>query len=433
MKLAVALAAFAAVLAIPGPAEAGPPAPPNIIVIMVDDQYPLDTVERAMPFLRSRPGGHWTHFTDATNSTPLCCPSRATFLTGLYADQHGVTRNDNGENLDVTSTLPVWLHDNGYRTGLVGKYLNNWPLGPIPPGWDRWRAFKGKVTYKGYRIQRENGTVTAPGAYSTHYLGDQGVRFVQTSAGDQPFFLWLSFNAPHGPAVPPPEYADVPVALTKTPAYNEDDVSDKPDYIAELGKTRKTLRREWRVAYRQSMAVDDQIGDLWLALTQTGELDNTIILYTTDNGFAYGAHRWKKKRVPYEESVLTPLMVRYPTGPSGNRLDDSPVSNVDLAATIADLAGMAAPATSGLSFRPVLDGTGTFNREGARILFRDDPIIPDYDGVRTPEWKYVRYATGECELYDLSADPYELDNRCTDPAYQDIRAYHDNLTDTLGG
>jgi N-acetylglucosamine-6-sulfatase len=409
---------------------AGVESPPNVIVVMTDDQFPLDSVERAMPFLASRPGRHWVEFTEATNSTPLCCPSRATFLSGQYSDEHGVVKNNLAPKLNAAAALPVWLQSAGYETALIGKYLNGWPFGPVPPGWDRWQAIAGNTkNYWSYDVQDGDGQVESHTQYVTRFLGGEAAEFVDATAGSTPFFLWLSFTAPHSHRTPLPRYEGKPFPLAKSPNYNERDVSDKPEFIRRLPPTDGEDRKQLKDSYRTLLAVDDEIEDLYGALEASGELEDTVIMFMTDNGYAYGAHRWRKKRVPYEEAVRTPLLVRYPAGVAENRIRGAAVSNVDVPATIADLAD-AAPthALSGESFRSVLAGAAPFPRSYARLLYAGGGLgMPKYEGVRTPAHKFVRYATEECELYDLTSDPWELENRCNDPAYADVQAELEDL------
>jgi N-acetylglucosamine-6-sulfatase len=412
---------------------------PNIIIILTDDQS-LDTLPSdppAMPWLQSqifdRPGSGWRWFPNAILSTPLCCPSRATILTGRYAHHTGVQGNGDGEALDESQTLATWLSDEGYRTGLFGKYLNGypWDRGPyVPPGWSR---FVGKSnrdqgqTYYGYE-EIDQGVPLFPGegpdAYATDHFADLTISFLRTVPVGQPYFAMYTPSAPHPPWVPAPRDVGA-FAGTSVPTPSQrllNDVRGKPSYIRErawITAVKAVKYREERRHERATLlAVDDAVRRIVATVAARGELDRTVIVFLTDNGYAFGEHRWHGKKCAYEPCIRTPFAVLAPW--DGPATVSQLVSNVDLAATIADLAGvqpglpqdgqsLAAllgapdPAPPPDPSRPVL------------IEWAGDREVPPWRGVRTPDLVYIENADGTVELYDLGGqlgppDPDEVRN-----------------------
>lgn len=367
---------------------------PNIIVILTDDQD-IDSLA-AMRKLLSFPEGSWTNFTNAFINDSICCSSRATILTGQYAHNTGVMKNNQGMNLDDKKTVAVWLDNAGYETAMIGKYLNGFPwnkgLKYVPPGWDFFRA------------QRDLPD-TSVDAFTR-----LGLDFINRA--EAPFFLYLSYMAPHYPATPPERYKNVPVNLPPVrPNVNEADVSDKPGGVNDRPLlTQPTLdlwRKEQANFYREVMAIDDGVQAIVDALKAKGELDNTMIIFLSDNGMSWGSHRKIGKWCPYEECSLVPFLIRYPEA-RGNRTETRFVTNVDLAATIAEYAGVQpTQKQDGRSLMPLLRNNVP-NWDNAVLLERH--VGNKYYGIRVENWKYVEYRLREEELYDLVNDPYELDN-----------------------
>lgn len=441
---------------------------PNIVLIMTDDQ-PLESLF-AMPRTRELLGAQGVTFSEAFATFPLCCPARATILTGQYAHNHGVRNNvpPHGGNdvLDHTNTLPVWLRNAGYATSFVGKYLNGYgttrdPF--VPDGWDSWfglydpdaEIFTENLAFFDYEVL-EDGQIRSYGNadedYQTDVIADRTVAEIERlSAGDRPFFLWLATVAPHAgdgrgspndlaPAPAPRHlgtYADEP--LVDAPNVFEEDLADKPawvreyeekanDVVAERGlPPLSTLMVEtWRAHLESLLAVDDAVADTVEALDRTGVLDNTVIVFTSDNGLLLGQHRLPDAKIaPYEESIRVPFFVRGPGFNPGATVS-SPVAHLDLAATFVELAG-AEPGLvlDGIPLQNIVaDPTGFADRA---LLLESPPdgtnIIPHFDGVRVPGYTYADYGvdgsgTPVRELYDLEADPYQLENKANDPAYQ---------------
>jgi N-acetylglucosamine-6-sulfatase len=408
--------------------------PPNIILIELDDVR-ADGIDR-MPVVQSRLIGQGVSFRNSFVPLSLCCPSRASILGGLYALRHG-THHIDGEFGGAPAfrrsggdheTIAVWLQNAGYATGLFGKYLNTYGAehdqGPgggfyIPPGWSRWRVFV-EEHYGGrdgptYELVDESGRRTryddhtSDQDYSTDVLAREQREFVADAvAAGQPFFaVWTPYTShidtPSLVPIPAARhrdtFADLPPA--RPPSFAEPDRSDKPSWVQALtpsplsiGATHQARRR----AYEALLSVDEQIGLMLEQLEGLGVDQDTIILLTSDNGVTWGEHAlmWQSKECPYEECLRVPLVVRYPRGVTGvPRSADTPVLNIDVPATVADLAGVVVPvAIDGTSFRPALAGATRWLRDDFLLehwsRIRDGllsvPTSPPLDGDRLRLW-----------------------------------------------
>ncbi len=425
------------------------PAPlrPNIVFILTDDQrfdtvgltHSLDGVTPVMPTVVSEIVNKGVTFENGYVTTDLCAPSRASLLAAKYAHTTGVHDNGGSDGgfaaFDDASTLPVWLKAAGYRTGIYGKYLNGYgPSAPYQaPGWDEWHVFK-QVNYFNYTLV-ENGAQNAFGSadtdYSTDVLRDKAVQFIHDSAGGAPFFLYFAPKAPHAPATPAPRHAGMFSGLPPwRPAnYNEADVSDKPAWvqaIAPWGTTKQNNNDTFdRHQLETLQAVDEAVAALLQAVRDIGQDENTMIVYAADNGYSWGSHRWEPKQCPYEECMRVPLVIRYAPLAPLPRTEPGFALNIDHGETLAELAG-ATPdaAVEGVSLVRLLDGTAPSWRsdfleehwDGTPGDETDVGSIPTYAEVRGVPWKYAEYVTDEKELYDESADPFELGNVAGDPA-----------------
>jgi arylsulfatase A-like enzyme len=466
LVLAALLVAPVAARQEPSPAASSPVVPsvkePNVVLILTDDQD-VRSVE-AMPVVQSLLHDQGAHFTHLFASTPLCCPARASILRGQYAHNHGVLGNEppNGgfvifRHLGLEdSTVATWLQAAGYRTALLGKYLNGYSEGAdpayVPPGWDEWYALVGGGPdfYVDYELN-ENGRIVAYGSEPADYLTDvlsaKATDFVErTTAAGRPFFLYLAPYAAHAPVTSAPRHAKAlaEAQAPHLPAFNEADVSDKPGWVQDqpLLTDEQVARIDvlYRNRLRTLLAVDEMVGALVATLTATGTLDNTYIVFTSDNGFHLGEHRLpRNKKTPYEAASRVPLLVRGPGVPAGLGVDSLALIG-DLAPTIADLAGVPVPPfIDSRSLAPLLRGGTPITWRGAVLLEnfgeiggrRETPsatpmarnsmeegvaeesavnAVPAYRAMRTANLLYVEYVTGERELYDLRVDPYELDN-----------------------
>lgn len=439
-----------ATVAAPAPAgtSAAEQARPNVLVIMTDDQ----TVEslRVMTNVKRLLRDRGATFRSSFVTYALCCPSRATFLTGQYAHNHGVLGNrpPNGgyAKLDHTNTLPVWLQDAGYYTAHLGKYLNGYGRADpreIPPGYDEWHGSVDPTTYRFYDYTlNENGRlVTYERRYQTDLYARKAERIIERRAPSaRPFFLWVAFLAPHsggprepgdptGQATPVPaprhrnDFASEP--LPRPPGFNERNVSDKPVGIRNRPRLGPAKIRKVREMYQQRLesllAVDEAVARIVAALRRTRDLDDTLIVFTSDNGFFHGEHRVPSgKTLLYEPSIRVPLIVRGPGIRPGLRLGQR-VANVDLAPTIVDAAGATAGRVmDGRSLLPLFGNPGM--SLGRDLLVERGPGAGTFTAVRTAGYLYAEYGNDERELYDLGRDPFQLTSRHRDPAYAAVRA-----------
>jgi len=422
-------------------------AAPNIVFILVDDQR-WDGLW-SMPQLNADLVDHGVTFTNSFVSDPLCCPSRSSILTGTYSHTNHVYNNSppggGFEKFDDHTTIATWLHDAGYRTGLFGKYLNDYATrfaSYVPPGWDQWEAFTsagGEGTYYGFDVSIDGvDTRFDKSVYSTDWLSNEVTSFISNTPSDQPLFLYFAPKAPHIPAIPPVRYKHAFDSLPpwRPPSYNEADVSDKPQYIQSLplltAIQKKAEDAFVRNQYDTMLAVDDAVGNIVSTLSATGRLGDTMIVYASDNGLLWGEHRWTYKTVPYEESVRVPLVIRYDPLTSTARTDDHFALNIDYAPTFAELAGITPPIPEdGTSLIPLLSGNPGSWRTDFLLEHYDDGLerpVPTYCGVRSDKWAYYKYGTGEQELYDLTRDPYEQMNLASDPGHAQILSdLHDRM------
>lgn len=414
---------------------------PNVVLIVVDDleagtlpYFPNITA------LLVRQGVSFERFY-VTNS--WCCPSRSSLLRSQYVHSHGVWTNTppeggfarfHGLGLE-RSTLGVWMRRAGYRTALMGKYLNHYP-GPVPetyvpPGWDEWHV-PVRALYReyGYRMN-ENGRPVEYGWAERDYLNDvlaaKARAFVTT--GRRPFFLYLAPVAPHNPANPAPRHADAFgwARAPRTPSFGQPDVSREPLWLRSLPPLRpraaERADERFRARLRAMLGVDDLVGAVVAALAESGRLDETYLIFTSDNGFHLGTHRLPRgKTTPFEETIRVPLVVRGPgVRPGATRWELG--SMVDLAPTVAELGrARVPPYAEGRSLVPLLSGRPAAWRRNVLVEFARpaDPRsavqtpVPAYRALRTGGYTYVRYATGEEQLYDLRADPHQLRNLAAD-------------------
>ncbi len=418
---------------------------PSVLIILTDDQrvgslFPMPTVRNQIQDAQKLTGPG-IYFKKGYVTNPLCCPSRASILTGNYSHTTQVWRDtppDGGyqtfTDVDQNNTIATRLQAAGYTTGLFGKYLNGYwkpaiDTGVVPPGWDQWMAFP-HAGYYDFDLN-VNGTITHYGndQYSTTVLGNAAANFIRTTSG--PTFTYFAPYGPHNPATPEHKYENwsFPPQKTRSPAYNEKNVSDKPGYI----QARKRLSGEdkasidaFRVQQLRTLkSVDNSVATILRALQDTGRLNNTLIFFLSDNGIEWGEHRWKSKRVPYEESVQVPFAVRYDPLITTPRIDTQHlVLNIDIAPTIEQVAGIAPTPMDGMSLIPFLSNHPPPGRQKFLIEHlprKETQPPPAYCAVHTLNYVYIWYGTGESELYDLRKDHDELNNVVNDKDYRKIR------------
>jgi len=466
LLLVLLLAVVAAALALPTlRAEPAPAAfdRPSVVVLMTDDQTYQDMA--ALPQTQQLIGAAGARFTRSYVSTPLCCPSRATYLTGQYGHNNGVFNNapphGGFEALDAQHTLPVWLQAAGYRTSHIGKYLNGYGLRrkpSVPPGWSDWHGTVDKSTYQmyGYKMfengvlnQYGNFDVEDPALYQTDVLRQKAVASIEATAPDTPLFLSLMFVAPHGevetpgsttqPYVrPAPRHVGQFSDLREPRAFRgERDIRDKPPYIRRLHRTNTStaarVRADFRSRRESLLAVDDAVAAVVDALARTGRLDSTYILFTSDNGFFQGEHRIVKgKYLAYDPSTHVPLMIRGP-GIAPGTVSEELIANTDLAPTLLEAAGTSADIpVDGRSILPFARDPGLrtrravlheglvpgdIDRDGAPRTHK----VPRYRAIRTARYLWVEWQGGGRELYDLARDPGETHSRHADRRYRPLR------------
>jgi N-acetylglucosamine-6-sulfatase len=384
-----------------------------------------------MPTVTSELMGKGVTFDSSFVVNPVCCPSRASILTGKWSHTHGVwgIAGPHGgfHRFADASTLATWLDAAGYRTALFGKYLNGYQSPEyVPPGWDEWFAFTvNPNAYFEYGVTARRGVSQGGTAnlwfgsdsqdYATDVLAEQAVRFIRNS-GREPFFLHFSPKAPHlgGPmqyVTPAPRHVGSLDGLEpwRPPSLNEHDVSDKPEYVrlhAKIPQDELDLSRQRQL--ESLLAVDEAIASMLAALQETGKLSDTLIVLTSDNGFGWGEHRRRHKIVPYEESIRVPLVIRYDRLGLKAHVERRLALNLDIAPTVAAATGTTASGTEGRNLLPLMAGGSSWRPSFLFEAYMQGWRIPAYCAFRGERWKYVQYATGEEEVYDLASDPYEL-------------------------
>jgi arylsulfatase A-like enzyme len=400
------------------------PSQPNIVLIVVDGMRAVDY--QALPKTRNWLAGGGTTFPNFIATTPACCPSRSSILTGLYTSNHGVLTNQAAYNGGIATfieqgwlqgNLGVWMDDAGYKTAMIGKYLNGYSSGK-PPGWDDWRGLRGTLPYdfalfendvlRHYRGDRQ---------HQSDVLAAKAERFIATSPTNRPLFLYFAPTAPHSPAIAPLRHQDAfrNRRVERVPSFLEEDTSDKPAYVRAGGSpTRQEIAQldaEHRGRLQSMLGIDDAVMRVRRARAEANRLDNTVVFFVSDNGFLLGHHNRYGKGVPYDGAVRIPMLA-WGLGFAGGQTNQRLVANIDLAPTIAALG-------EAVAGHP-MDGVPIFagNRSELLIEFfahpRPNPNpgkIIDFVALRTIDHLYVEYSSGECELYDYRTDPYELENQ----------------------
>ena len=474
----------------------GAPSQKNVVFILTDDMTTSEL--SAMPNVQSLLAAQGTSFNEAYVSFPLCCPSRATLMSGLYMHNHGVRGNfpPSGSWFKFRShesnDLPVWLKNDGYYNVHIGKYMNGYGatdgILPVPDDWSEWY---GKVSedalYFNYQLIEKTGPTATPhitfygdqpSDYQTDVFADRAVNFVNDhAAANQPFWLNLWFNSPHGPFDPAPRdlFRLSGTPLPKLPAFNERNISDKPKWFRKQAKKRLTKKQEAlidnerRRQEEQLISVDQAVGKLVQSLKDEGLLDDTYIVFSSDNGFFRGEHRITSgKYLPYDPASRVPLIIRGPGIPAGG-VSNELVWNGDIPQTILQIAGgsqdNSLDGRSLLPFaqqpglrttRPVLlegdtgpGGTGAESAQSSAARAREARVgvagkrgvdnleqepdaiksatntdkAPAYRSIRTDRYEYTVYANGQTELYDMKRDPAQLHSLAADPRYRLVRKW----------
>jgi len=431
---------------------ADPDARTNILYIMTDDHaaHALSCygskINKTPNLDRIATGGMRFENCFVTNS--LCGPSRATLLTGKYSHMNGFRDNKPNARFDGSQvTFPKLLQKAGYQTGVIGK----WHLGSDPTGFDHWSILTGQGRYID-PIFIENGQRKVVKGYATDVITDQALDFMKTRPAEKPFCLLYHHKAPHREWTPDDKHGqlyedqDIPVPPTfdddyknrATPARDQQMTIERHLTPTDLkrpipagleGEALKKWKYERFIKdYLRCIAsVDDNVGRVLDYLETSGLSENTIVVYTADNGFFLGDHGWFDKRFMYEESFRVPLMIRYPKKIVAGSVSRELVINADFAPTILDYAGLPAPADmQGRSLRPILEGKAPADwRKSVYYHYYEFPqphhVHPHY-GVRSDRHKLIHYYTlKEWELFDLQKDPHELKSVYDDPDYAQVR------------
>ncbi|WP_162602488.1 sulfatase [Nocardioides daejeonensis] len=426
----------------------------NVVLITADDMDVDDVAH--MPHLQRLVADQGVTLSDGLAPTPICVPARASLLSGQYAHNHGALtiegRNGGFKSFRDDETLPVWLQSAGYDTLFVGKYLNGYGVKRktyVPPGWSDFRASIDFTTYSFTDTEfNANGRVVKPEGYSSDLIGEMtGEMLAERPDKERPFYLWANYVAPHtgGPDEsddPKVVFGDDPDAQLSTtyPAerhrnsFSDEELPDVPEMWQGPDDSRWSSEphsENYHAAMREVnqqrieslQAVDEAIRDTVRSLREEGELDDTYIIVTSDNGFMTGHNNKMGKLLPFDNSLRIPIFMRGPGLPKGVTTDLA-VTNPDLAVTIAAIAGAKpARAVDGVDVLPWLEKGETGRRVipiegwpvgGARAKARM------YSGIRYGDLTYVKPRGGDAELYDRRVDPGELHNVAGDPAYAEI-------------
>lgn len=435
---------------------------PNVVVLMTDDMRAADLAY--MPITRRLFQRRGVTFDNAVSTYPLCCPARAVLLSGQYNHNNGVEANypprGGMSAFDHSRSIATSMSRAGYATAFVGKFLNGYykseNLTIHPPGWSTFVASAGTHVYDYWRpVMWVNGAEKQyPREYTTTQFTGFARRIARQWGGtDRPYFMWLAYVAPHTQcapgwrnrrlgygcwgapgALPRDIRSSAGVRPVRSPSLDERDMSDKGRFMRDLprlgaeGRQNAAMLHRYRVA--SLLAVDRSVGNVVRTLRRTGELDDTVLVFTSDNGFHLGEHRWKQKTLGYEESLHVPLLMAGPGLPRGVRVRE-PVAMVDVPATIDDLTGATPDRTpDGISLAHVARRAASGAAPRDRVL----PIEAGprdgqgdgwlYQGVRSARYTYFRWGTdGTEELYDRVRDPFQMDSVTRDPRYADILAW----------
>jgi arylsulfatase A-like enzyme len=412
---------------------------PNILIVLTDDQRLAGTMA-VMPATRRWFGRGGTRYTHAFATTPLCCPSRASIFSGLYAHNHTVQNNQPGaeSDFDFRATMQAALHAAGYRTAIFGKYFNAWDLSEDPPSFDRWaiESPNGPTGFWG-GTWNVNGSLRKITEYSTRYIADRGVAFIRGAEAhdDQPWFLEMATYAPHMPALDEARYRSAALPpFSLDPSMREADRTDKPAFVQNRPReSAYGIEHARAMQLRSLMSVDDLVARVEATLRATGETRTTLAFFLSDNGELWGAHGISGKQTPYLPSVRVPMYARWPGHIAAGAVDGRLVGNIDVAPTVLDAAGIDPAFT--MDGRSLLSN---WTRDRMLLEFwriKHPSDIPTWGALYTRRFEYVEYDVGGRvafrEYYDLRHDPYELTNLLDDGTASDdpdVAALHRRLT-----
>ena len=415
--IAVAVAGVVSLGATPSAhrAHAAASGKPNVLVILTDDQRSdsMFIMPKARKWLQD--GG--TEFTNAFATIPICAPMRSSIMSGRYQHNHGVMDNMSApRDLDQNATVQKYLHDAGYQTALDGKFLINWPIHKAPPNFDHFALFLGGYTNVRWNV---DGKVEQPQQYVTNFQSDQAINFLDDFAKDpaRPWYLYLTPEAPHAPYTPAPQYAKAALPPWQpSPAVHADN-SSKPDFIRKQHYSMAAAQAVRDGQLRTLLSVDDMVDRVFHHLSDTGQLDNTVVVYTGDSGWLYNEYGLHSKSVPYLPSVHVPFFVRWPGHVPAGATDARPMQLLDIAPSVLDATGL----TPQLKYP--MDGRSFFQpyiRQENLLEYHYSPDFttsPTWAALRSTTYDYIEWYQDNAgttvrarEYYDLTKDPWELDN-----------------------
>lgn len=439
--------------------------PRNVIFILSDD-HRFDAMSfMGHPFAKTphmdSMAKNGTHLKNAFVTTSLCSPSRASILTGLYTFRHRVIDNQRPvpEN---TIFFPQYLQKAGYRTGFIGKWHMGHASDDPRPGFDYWFSFKGQGRYyppaNGKYTINENGKRVPQDGYITTLLTKKAIEFMETQKDqDQPFFLYLSHKAVHGPFTPEPKYqgslAKLPFDFPKSSKLLSDNKTNRPRWLLDQRNSwhgmdfplhTDTSVEDYYKAYCEALrSVDDSIGSVMQQLKKMGIYDETLVIYMGDNGYMFGEHGLIDKRVAYETSSRVPLLMQCPNIIKGGTSVDKVVANIDIGPTIMEAMGLETPPhMDGKSFLPLAKGKSISWRDYFLYVYyweQNYPQTPTHFCLRGDKYKYITYygLWDSDELFDIQADPDEQINLIHKPNFQQTKADMQTrlyaMMDELGG
>jgi arylsulfatase A-like enzyme len=434
--------------------------PPNVVFVLTDDQRwnclgVADGSVMSTPNI-DRLAGEGVYFRNAFCTTSLCSPSRASILGGLYAHSHGVSNNFTEYPVDLP-TFPRQLQKAGYQTAYIGKYHMGEENDDKRPGFDYFVTHKGQGKYFDNTFRFNGGERRAVKGYYTTVITDMAIEWLHQREKPRPFLLYMGHKAPHSFYYPEPKYEhsfdDVDVRYPLSAFHLEDNPKwyqarldtwhgiygpifdyrkDFPDRSAKGVLEFANMVRAYRGTI---LSVDDSVGRIYQYLERIGELDNTLFIFTTDNGLLEGEHGMVDKRTMHEASIRVPLVVRYPglTPPGAPKVIDEQVLTVDFAPTILDICGAEPlPKVHGKSWKKLVQVGDPNWRKSWYYEYNYEkqfPYTPNVRGVRTDRWKYIRYPHGDggpdrhmAELYEIRSDPNETRNLTGDARYAPVVA-----------
>ena len=403
------------------PEKSSDSGPPNVLIVYTDDQREgLEVMDATREFFAD--GGRT--FDNAVTVIPVCCPARASLFTGEYMHNHGVRTNLSVDELDQSDTVQRYLHDGGYRTAMYGKFMNGW--NQDPPYFDDFAIRIRPDRYHGgtWNIDGETRVVNQ---YSTDFVSDEAIEFLDSTEkkDDQPWYLYIATDAPHLPSTPEPDYkhADLP-PYEPGPGVGEKDISDKPFFVRRLDSITRAEGRSFRnKQLRTLFSVDDLVREVADKLSELSEERDTLAFFMSDNGFLFGEHGLKRKGWAYREAVQVPLMMRWPGHVDEGSTDGRLVGNIDLAPTILEAAGMADSPSTPMDGHSLLDEA--WSRDEILTEYGVDPEstdVPNWAAIYSEDFHYIEYYGRDDETlifqeyYDLTSDPYELENLLRDGA-----------------